>query len=151
MKKTKNLIKCAEMLAYKYAGFNAEEFRPEIEANIKTALSNASMQNKPQMMLPFVQMIKQDHTTLTFDVTRDDKWGGRKSITVSNFSVVPNENNAYERYLPLATQVKDYIEKNWELYPNQRNGVPLEYHNFTIQCRYSSEDDSSSGAPIAGN
>lgn len=148
MKNTKHLIKFAEALTYKYANLNAEDYRPEIEENIRTALANVSSQNKPQVMLPFMSMLKKDNATLTFDVTRDDNWG-RKTITVSNFSVIPGDNNAFDRYYPLVKQIKDYLEKNWELYPTQRNGTALDYNHFTIRCQYKGEAENAE--PIAGN
>lgn len=136
MEKTNKLIKCADRLSYKYAETeDAELYKADIESSIWTALKNASEQNNPNVMMPFYQMAQQDKVDLNFDITRDDSWG-RKNITVNNLTVIPNKNNAWEKYLPLQEQVKKYLDKNWELFMNKKNGAPVTYDNFTIHLAY---------------
>lgn len=142
MEKSRHLIKLAKKLSNKYAGLNAESFRPQIENAIWTALRNASTVQSSGIM-PFIRMAKKDGVTISFDVTRNDTWSGAPNIIVSEIQATPVGHLA--AYQALAGQVKDYLEKYPELYPTLVSGVKLNYDNFMIHLMYPSADE----APVA--
>lgn len=131
MKKSQyTLLALAEKFK-KYANVSAEKYRPEIESHIWINLRNAAGQRQ-YGIIPFVQMLTSDGAELSFDVTRDDR-----TITVSNLTVGPGEkSNLLPKYQPLITQVKNFLEKYWEIYPTKRYGEDLDYNNFVIHLSY---------------
>jgi hypothetical protein len=135
MKKTKYLIRVAEALGKKYASVDANTFKEEIQTAIYNDIKNAAVA-QTQGIMNFPQMIQQDGTTIRFDVFRNDSLGMR-NIKIFNFEVSKPENAA--KYTPLAEQVKDYLTKNWELFPFKRNGEDVSYNNFSLNLTYAPE------------
>lgn len=135
MKKTQNLIKIAEALGRKYASVDANTFKPEIQTAIYNDIKNAAVA-QTQGIMNFPQMIQQDGTTIRFDVFRNDTLGMR-NIKIFNFEVSKPENSG--KYEPLKDQVKDYLTKNWELFPFKRNGEDVTYSNFSLNLTFAPE------------
>ena len=134
MKKVHRLIRLANILAHKYASIDAESLRPEVEGSIRTAIMNASEQPNSGIM-PFTKMAQEDGVSISFYVMRDGK-----NIKVYDLRLDPQNGNLLSKYQPLANQVQDYLNKNWELYPTRRNGDDITYKNFTIRVTYPTAD-----------
>lgn len=115
----------------KYASVSAETYRSEIESHIWLNLKNAAGQRQ-YGIIPFVQMSADDGVNLSFDLTNDDK-----TITVSNLNVEPmDKNSLLPKYQPLIPQVKAFLEKYWEIFPNKKNGENIDYSNFSMHLSY---------------
>lgn len=78
--------------------------------------------------MPFMQMLKQDQASLTLKLSKSGK-----NITVTGLTV--SDPALTNKYQPLGQQVKNYLEKNWELFPNN-----VDYGTFNFDLNYSGVD-----------
>jgi len=119
----------------KSASINAEDIRNEIVNGIHSAVLNATSQNMGMMKFP--EMAKQDGINVGFDVRIDNRFG-IVTIKVDRLTIQPfdKESGLKAKYEPLLQQVKDYLSKNWELFPFTRNGEGIDYKGFTFTLRY---------------
>lgn len=131
MKKSQSHLLSLAAKFKKYANVNAEDMRSDIEAGIWINLRNAAGQRQ-YGIIPFVQMSTDDGINLSFDISRDDR-----TITVSNLEIQPvDKANLLSKYQPLVTQIKAFLEKNYEVYPTKKNGQDIDYNHFTIHLNY---------------
>lgn len=131
MKKSQSHLLSLAAKFKKYANVNAEDMRSDIETGIWINLRNAAGQRQ-YGIIPFVQMSTDDGINLSFDISRDDR-----TITVSNLEIQPvDKTNLLSKYQPLVTQIKAFLEKNYEVYPTKKNGQDIDYNHFTIHLNY---------------
>jgi len=134
MKKVHRLIRLANILSHKYASIDAETLRPEVESSIRTAIINASEQPSSGIM-PFARMAQEDGVSVSFYVMRDGK-----NTKVYDLRLEPQNGTLLSKYQPLMSQVQDYLNKNWELYPTKKDGEDITYKGFTIRVVYPTTD-----------
>lgn len=130
-----NLYRFAKLLELKYLtkhAMDAENMRSQIVEHIKQMLINAASRAPALGIINFPQMVAQDQTVLTFDITKNGK-------NITNISVSTSNPDLTAKYKPLETQVKNYLEKNWELFPTQSNGDSVDYDNFNFKLMYGEE------------
>lgn len=110
-----HLYRFARLLQVKYlskTAQSAENQRSSIVEHIKQAVVNASSWGqKTHGIMPFMQMLQQDGATLSLNLVKQGKSISVTGLTVSNPALIA-------KYQPLGNQVKNYLEKNWELFPN---------------------------------
>lgn len=128
-----SLYRFAKLLEVKYLtkkAVDAESMRSQIEETIKQAIANAaSWGQKVHGIMPFMQMIQQDGVTLTLQITKSGKDIPSVTVNVSNPALA-------SKYQALSQQVKNYLEKNWELFPSRSNGDSVDYGTFVFQVSY---------------
>lgn len=129
MKKfTTQLFKVAAKFQTKYATIDANTIIDRIQQSIQTAVGNASTVRSSGIM-PFVQMLQSNNSTLSISVTRN---GG--DITVSPATVNPG--SEAPKYSALPMQIQSYLERNLELFPTQINSEPISYSNVTVNLNF---------------
>jgi hypothetical protein len=116
----------------KYASVDASTIKNDIEKAIQGDIAAASSYPNTGIM-PFLKMLEQDQATLDINVVRNGN-----TISVSAPLITP----AYTaiRYSALPGQIKNYLEKNLELFPTMRNNDDVEYNNLVIALNYPSND-----------
>jgi hypothetical protein len=114
----------------KYASLDASTIKNDVTVAIRTAVANASSQQANGIM-PFLKMLDQDQASLDINVVRN-----KNAIFVSTPTITP----AYTaiRYVGLPDQIKNYLEKNLELFPTMRNNDNVDYNNLIITLSYPS-------------
>lgn len=129
------LAELGDILQYKYADVDAEQFRDSIEQNVKASIANAAG-NGISGIMPFISMATQDGIQISFDITKNDTWYN-KQVNVYNLNIEPtNKSFLKPKYEKLPSQVKNYLEKYPDIFSSMRNGESLDYHNFTLSLVY---------------
>lgn len=124
---TFNILKLAAKLRNKYA-IDANDMKGEIQQQIQSTIENASTAPNSGIM-PFMNMLKEDGASLAINVKRDGN-----TISVSAPSVQPG--NVAGRYADLPNQIKNYLQKNIELFPSKRNEDSVDYDDLVIRLFY---------------
>jgi hypothetical protein len=130
MKNYFRLIKLATKFGNKYASIDASTIKNDVTKSIRLAVANASNQ-KISGIMPFLQMLDQDQVDMNINVTRN---GDKVTVSKPSFSTA----SVAPRYEDLPAQIQNYLEKNLELFPTQRNGDLIEYNNLTVMLNYPS-------------
>jgi hypothetical protein len=128
-KATLQLVKQANKLLKKYADIDANEMKQEIADYIKQQVANASTSTETSGVMPFVSMLQEDRATLAINVVRD----GNK-IKVSYPAVAPS--HLTDKYSPLSNQIRNYLQRNLELFGTVKNGEDIDYDDFTFTLNY---------------
>lgn len=128
MKKSQfNLLKLASKFK-KYADIDANEIKQSIQDYITQQVANAASNTNYTGVMDFNSKLMEGET-LSLNVTRDGD-----DVAVSSVSCNPSE--IAGRFNGLQNQIKQYLQKNIELYTSKHNGEDVDYDNFTITLIY---------------
>jgi hypothetical protein len=128
LRSQQKLLSLAVQFGIKYAGLDASLISGEVKEAVQSAITNASF-NQGSGIMPFVKMLEEDQAVMAIVVSRH----GDK-IEVSPPGIDPN--TVAGKYVGLPEQIKNYLTRNLEVFPTQKNGVPVEYKGLTVRLEY---------------